>query len=345
MSSANWQSFNGIITHDVQSLSRGTKNVLAATYFGIAGAKRNYQGQIRNIVATGKAMVGARPCLIGECGIPMDINEKQAFETGDYAQHNDFLDAVIGAMEENLVHFTLWNYNPGNDNKWGDYWNGEDFSIYSPQNSPKKRASRSSQSKLRTEVSRRSISSDTDRPPVTPSTPFEITELYFLEGEKSHHHHEGGRVLDAIVRPYAAKVAGTPIAARFERQKLEYNFEMVTVSSKDAAIDAASYKRFLTEIYVPNYHFGNVARPDISVSDGEWIYSKEKQTIYWLYDPEYTGEGGLGAAMDRYVTHVVHRGEVKHWIRIKHPSPPAYDKRWYESLWDFVSLYFEDNYG
>ena len=51
----------------------------------------------------------------------MDINEKVAFDTGDYSHHNNFLDAVIGAMEENMVHFTLWNYNPANDNKWVKY--------------------------------------------------------------------------------------------------------------------------------------------------------------------------------------------------------------------------------
>ncbi|CAG8469622.1 6308_t:CDS:2 [Paraglomus brasilianum] len=36
------------------------------------------------------------------------------------------------AMEKNLVNFTLWDYNPTNDNTYGDHWNGEDFSIYSP---------------------------------------------------------------------------------------------------------------------------------------------------------------------------------------------------------------------
>lgn len=80
---------------------------MSATYFGISGAKKNYSGQVRNIVKRGLEYVGDKPCIIGECGIPMDINDKKAFETGDYTHHVNFLDAVLLAMEKNLVNFTL----------------------------------------------------------------------------------------------------------------------------------------------------------------------------------------------------------------------------------------------
>ncbi|KAI8849561.1 glycoside hydrolase superfamily [Chytridium lagenaria] len=129
------KSWDGIITHDVRGLSRGTKNVLAATYFGISGAMKNYGGQISSIVKIGIDNVGTRPVVFGECGMPMDINKKRAFGTGDYKLHTHFMDTCLSAMETNLVYFTLWNYNPMNDNTHGDYWNGEDFSIYSPETS------------------------------------------------------------------------------------------------------------------------------------------------------------------------------------------------------------------
>ncbi|RUS13122.1 LOW QUALITY PROTEIN: hypothetical protein BC938DRAFT_478099, partial [Jimgerdemannia flammicorona] len=147
-------------------------NVLAATYFGVAGAKRNYRGQIANIVRSGLRNMGPpdKPCVVGECGIPMDINERRAFETGDYTHHSRFLDAVMSALEGNLINFTsprgcwgkeeisglmlmmghpscvfiivrLWNYNPANDNHYGDHWNGEDFSIYSPSGAQRSSAS------------------------------------------------------------------------------------------------------------------------------------------------------------------------------------------------------------
>ncbi|KAI9143495.1 glycoside hydrolase superfamily [Paraphysoderma sedebokerense] len=99
------KSFNSFITHDVQAL-RISKNLVRATYFGIHGAKKNYTKQVANIKESGLTRIGAKPVVIGECGIPMDINERKAFETGDYTHHNNFLDAVISAMESNLVHFT-----------------------------------------------------------------------------------------------------------------------------------------------------------------------------------------------------------------------------------------------
>jgi hypothetical protein len=72
-----YKKFTGLMTHDVQALSKGTQNVLQASYFGISGAKRNYSKQVSNVVKNGLALCGVKPCLIGECGIPMDINEKK----------------------------------------------------------------------------------------------------------------------------------------------------------------------------------------------------------------------------------------------------------------------------
>lgn len=68
--------FSGFLTHDVQGLSRGM-SVFQASYFGVKGARRNYTFQISNIVKHGLELLGKKPCLIGECGIPMDINEKR----------------------------------------------------------------------------------------------------------------------------------------------------------------------------------------------------------------------------------------------------------------------------
>lgn len=48
---------------------------------------------------SGNSNLGPVPCLIGECGIPMDINERKAFASGNYVHHTNFLDAVISAME------------------------------------------------------------------------------------------------------------------------------------------------------------------------------------------------------------------------------------------------------
>ncbi|EGF79953.1 hypothetical protein BATDEDRAFT_16853 [Batrachochytrium dendrobatidis JAM81] len=252
------KSFNGLITHDVQSLSRGTKNVLQASYFGMGGANRNYRTQISNIVRSGNERVGPKPCLIGECGIPMDINEKAAFETGDYQHHTNFLDAVINAMESNLVNFTLWNYNPHNDNAFGDHWNGEDFSIYS------RNARRMS---------------------LTPLTPFDITEICFNDVDEYGHAHAGGRALDAVIRPYAAKIAGTPLKMSFDLKTLTFELYFSTPIITTLPHNMTSTTCFMTEIYVPNFHYGGPTQPDVCISDGKYSYSRKRQTLYWKINP------------------------------------------------------------
>ncbi|CAO3657928.1 unnamed protein product [Rhizopus stolonifer] len=129
-----YKKFNGKMTHDVQSLQRGG-NVFSATYFGKSGAKKNYKGQIKNIKEEGLALMGEKPCILGEVGIPMDLNNKMAFLDDNYDNHVHFMDAIIYALETNLINFTLWNYDVCNDHEYGDHWNGENFSIYSVKKS------------------------------------------------------------------------------------------------------------------------------------------------------------------------------------------------------------------
>ncbi|KNC98302.1 uncharacterized protein SPPG_06696 [Spizellomyces punctatus DAOM BR117] len=372
------KSFNGLITHDVQGLSRGTKNVLNATYFGVTGANKNYKGQIRNIVRTGRKLVGDKPVLFGECGIPMDMNEKKAFETGDYTHHTNFLDAMINAMEASLVNFTLWNYNPHNDNIWGDHWNGEDFSIYSPKPSrsgsragsrPSSRLALNSSEDL-LDVNGDAVSVDgsekADPPPTpsTPITPFDITDVYFSEGDHNHHHHVGGRALDAVIRPYAAKIAGEPITMRFNLKTLEFKLVFTTDGYNPATVLARQDKAeltksggavdevagqwdslaYVTEIFIPSYHYGDMNHLSVEVSDGEWKYVRERQTLYWCYDATYRSQSTsrsagrflwsmffgqpTDAAADRKVTHIISIGPPKNELELS--------RSWITILWKWT---------
>ncbi|KAF9586223.1 hypothetical protein BGW38_008433, partial [Lunasporangiospora selenospora] len=377
------KAFDGRITHDVQGLSKG-KNVFSATYFGLKGARKNYRGQLSNILNTGLQNVGNKPCLIGECGIPMDINQRKAFADGDYSHHSKFLDAVLSSLEANLLSFTLWNYNATNDNRYGDHWNGEDFSIFSldsPQGSldssrPKSPSIDSRSPTLRQqapsfakEVMKRAASSTVDfsekmhiqrahggeadgdrtsrKPALTLSqtdtqlqasqdtqwdnvdigpssvekvpldSPFDRSYFCFMnettDDGRDSPAHIGGRALDAVVRPYAAKVAGEPISTEFNLSTLQFTFRfcnyiqapvpVVHVSVPEEAgkppteVLKAPYLSpgdnpswighppdgtvlaFETEIFVPSYHYENV-NLEILVSDGDWRYIKERQTLY-----------------------------------------------------------------
>jgi len=73
--------------------------------------------------------MGDMPCLLGEFGLPFDLNKKKAYKTGDYSLHEKALSIYYDAIDENLLHSTIWNYTADNTNEDGDHWNGEDLSI------------------------------------------------------------------------------------------------------------------------------------------------------------------------------------------------------------------------
>ncbi|KAF8926614.1 hypothetical protein BGZ58_011050 [Dissophora ornata] len=371
------KSFDGRITHDVQSLSRGN-NVFSSTYFGLKGAKKNYRGQLANVLSLGLQNVGTKPCIIGECGIPMDINQRQAFMSGDYGFHSKALDAVLSAMEANLLSFTLWNYNTTNDNTYGDHWNGEDFSIFSldsprasPHNTNGRPTPSASRSSLRQqapnfakEVMRRAAaqsaggdttvvdgadstdvedSSNEDNDTIQgerriekddevdtiadDDSPFDRSYFRFDHEESDdgpdHEAHLGGRALDAVVRPYAAKVAGEPTSSEFDYNTLQYTFRFCnyiqapvptvhvttpeqlrtdSANSNDSSLDDSqmvvsntepnpawcghppegTVMAFETEIFIPSYHYDDTSL-EILVSDGDWRYVRERQTLYYRH--------------------------------------------------------------
>ena len=69
----------------------------------------------------------------------------------------------------------------------------------------------------------------------------------------------GGRALPAVIRPYAMKTAGTPTYMTFDPFQGVFEFRFV---HKGPATDRAS----ATEIFLPQYHFGNEDYP--CVRDG-----------------------------------------------------------------------------
>ncbi|MEO8392382.1 MAG: cellulase family glycosylhydrolase [Chloroflexota bacterium] len=75
--------------------------------------------------------MGGIPTLVGEFGIPFDLDNKQAYRDGDFSQHIQALDMYYDAMDASLLSCTIWNYTADNSNERGDLWNDEDLSIFS----------------------------------------------------------------------------------------------------------------------------------------------------------------------------------------------------------------------
>ncbi|KAF8237581.1 glycoside hydrolase family 5 protein [Tricholoma matsutake] len=180
---------------NVQGLSRGMF-LLKAFYWGQLGARDNYGLQIRNIVEHAYQSLGEKPVIIGECGVPMDMNRKEAFRSEDWTWQSRMMDAMLSGLERSLVGFTLWNYNPSNNDQQGDGWNGENFSWFS-----RRRA-------------------------LPPSL------LYYEQDAPSLDN--GARILPAIVRPYPAKTAGIPV--KFEHEMTSGTFTYEWANPKDGSL-------------------------------------------------------------------------------------------------------------
>lgn len=94
-----------------------------------------------------------------------------------------------------------------------------------------------------------------------------------------------------IKRPYASKIAGTPIESEFDLDNVKYTFSFIPFTK--AQLDKQVEERYntsdknacTTEIFVPYFHYGG--KPlNIQVNVGECDYDEEKQTLYHNYDRE-----------------------------------------------------------
>ena len=85
-------------------------------------------GRFRDYAAS---RLGDQPIVIGEFGIPFDLNGATAYSDGDFSAQAQALDYNLGALDDHLLNYAIWNYSPDNSNQRGDGWNGEDLSIFS----------------------------------------------------------------------------------------------------------------------------------------------------------------------------------------------------------------------
>ncbi len=100
-------------------------------YFGAGNVRKLFARQLASIQARSERRLGGVPALVGEFGIPFDMDGKRAYRNGNFNKQAQALDASFSAQEANLLSGTLWNYTPDNTNAHGDQWNEEDLSIFS----------------------------------------------------------------------------------------------------------------------------------------------------------------------------------------------------------------------
>ena len=108
------------IRNDTRKIVLGKKNVA-----------RSFAEQMAHGVEWATERMAGMPCLLGEFGLPYDLNGRRAFKTGDYRVHEEALSMYYDAVDANLLHSTIWNYTASNTHAHGDGWNDEDLSIWS----------------------------------------------------------------------------------------------------------------------------------------------------------------------------------------------------------------------
>lgn len=164
--------------------------------FGYRAVRRMHERQLQHIKDLGRRHMNHAPCLIGETGIPYNLNGARAYRTGDYSAQRDALTHTISCLEANLLSFTLWNYTPSNCNRYGDLWNLEDLSI---------------------------VSVDTHNP-------------RRLEGREDIDDRDASaRAVLAFARPTATKIAGVPTKSIFSTSRAKYVLEFTSAESKKSA--------------------------------------------------------------------------------------------------------------
>jgi hypothetical protein len=116
------KNFNPIFSMDTESgkLVLGKKKV-----------KEMFKKQLQSIKIDSREKLGNVPTIIGEFGVPFDLNNKYSYKSGDYSLQQMALDMYYQAIESLFLNTTIWNYTSDNDNLHGDQWNDEDLSIFS----------------------------------------------------------------------------------------------------------------------------------------------------------------------------------------------------------------------
>lgn len=128
--SSHWYDDLTLITKHYRAFA-GIDLITERVVLGTGRVKNMFRHVLAGIKKRTVEKLGDIPTLIGEFGIPYDMDAKKAYETGNFDRQELALDRSFQALEANLLHATLWNYTPDNTNALGDLWNEEDLSIFS----------------------------------------------------------------------------------------------------------------------------------------------------------------------------------------------------------------------
>eukprot|EP00835_Amoeboradix_gromovi_P003882 NODE_275_length_12088_cov_0.250813.p1 type:complete len:791 gc:universal NODE_275_length_12088_cov_0.250813:8865-6493(-) len=219
---------------------RGDGHIMNCLFMGTNGIRQCFTDQVKQIKDDTPVNV---PCLLGETGLAFDIHDKWMMISSDESLNNFAYDCYFRAFEKNLMHFTLWHYNPNNTWHTDDQWNDENLSIFATKMNP---------------------------PIINKSECLALLGMH-RKGEKFDFNelfmklNKDGRCLQSMIRPYAYCTPGTPLHIRFNYKThyFSYHFmpdikEIGKTLQTPAYLTTCKIKESTTcEIYLPRYHYSS----------------------------------------------------------------------------------------
>lgn len=288
-----YKTWNTKYNVDTLGILRGRYlNPVFGVVFGERNIRRCIRGQFHELNQEKNEHLGrAVPMMITETGMPFDMDDKKLYEDGDYSSQTAALDCIGYALESNCLSHTYWCYCAINCHKWGDRWNNEDFSFWSPSDvsDPFKDPGDQGNSNNSTLVGSRHAASKTSSKGLSDSeyTMTDASSLRDVEYKQSFHrdsedsdkqtYGDGTRAADAIIRPYPVLINGIVKEAVFDLKGRNF---VLTINTNTSVKKTAS-----SVIYVPSHHFPKNDM-QISVSTGRTNYKSNRflQIIEWDYE-------------------------------------------------------------
>lgn len=230
-----------------------------AIRLGSTAIRNCLRDQLKTMRQEGLEHMGHRPCLMSETGMPFDLDNCKAYESGDYSSQQDALDALGFALEGSQLHHTLWTYCSYNSHRFGDKWNGEDFSVFSGS------AHKPLGALLRSSASSLSLSSESSEYTLNGPSSTELTPWSMRSDTRAQ---------AAISRPYPVAVFGDIETFGFDLKARQFSLAL------NADNCLASY--WASEIVLPDLSF-----PDdnftVSVSAGKWEFDQSTRILSWWH--------------------------------------------------------------
>ena len=255
-----------------QSLLLGSQNIISS--FSHQLFLRKIEGRSQNL-----------PTIIGEVGIAMDMDRSSywgspieyfnidddynkvddddhpfAYRSNDFTKQILALDNILQSLERNLLSFTLWCYVADNTNSDGDHWNGEDLSLFSrdQQISPSHFIENNNNNK-------KNNNNENKENNIKDNNNNDNEEKDMIKG---------GRGVEAIIRPYARRIAGNPISSTFYPFKEDREFKFTFKDDPSVTLP-------VTEFFIPYYQYYD--QFEVIISDGEYQYFPDKQTLLYSH--------------------------------------------------------------